>query len=215
MIAGVPSIVLAIFGLLDLLAGLPRLPLPARRRRRVSGSRSSPPAIVMALLALPLVVGATREALAQLPARLREASYALGKTRATTIRRVLLPVDPPGHRQRRRARHGPDHRRHRDHHDPARRDAARTKPVGHARRRHAARHRLDADELRLLQLAGGRGQRAEKAYAAAFVLLMIVLVLNALVDAPDAAGGPGGDGRALRCALRRPWRRAGGSQWTR
>jgi phosphate transport system permease protein len=32
----------------------------------------------------------------QLPARLREASYALGKTRATTIRRVLLPSARPG-----------------------------------------------------------------------------------------------------------------------
>ncbi len=42
--------------------------------------------IVMSLLALPLVVGATREALSQLPQRMREASYALGKTRATTIR---------------------------------------------------------------------------------------------------------------------------------
>ena len=50
---------------------------------------------MMALLALPLIVGATREALAQLPARMREASYALGKTRATTIRRVLLPSIRP------------------------------------------------------------------------------------------------------------------------
>ena len=50
---------------------------------------------MMALLALPLVVGATREALAQLPDRMREASYALGKTRATTIRRVLLPAIRP------------------------------------------------------------------------------------------------------------------------
>ncbi len=49
----------------------------------------------MALLALPLVVAATREALSQLPPRMREASYALGKTRATTIRYVLLPSIRP------------------------------------------------------------------------------------------------------------------------
>ena len=45
----------------------------------------------MSLLALPLVVTTTSQAFAQLPDRLREASYALGKTRIATIRRVLLP----------------------------------------------------------------------------------------------------------------------------
>ena len=49
----------------------------------------------MSLLALPLVVGATREALAQVPNRMREASYALGKTRATTSWHVLLPAVRP------------------------------------------------------------------------------------------------------------------------
>ena len=49
----------------------------------------------MALLALPLIVAATREALEQVPNRVREASFALGKTRATTIRRVLLPSIRP------------------------------------------------------------------------------------------------------------------------
>ena len=49
----------------------------------------------MALLALPLIVGSTLEGLAQVPAHVREASYALGKTKATTIRRVLLPSVRP------------------------------------------------------------------------------------------------------------------------
>ena len=52
--------------------------------------------IVMSLIALPLVVGATREALLQVPNHVREASLALGKTKAATIRRVLLPVGRPG-----------------------------------------------------------------------------------------------------------------------
>jgi len=50
----------------------------------------------MSLIALPLVVGATREALNSIPGHVREASYALGKTKAATIRRVLLPAARPG-----------------------------------------------------------------------------------------------------------------------
>jgi phosphate transport system permease protein len=51
---------------------------------------------MMSLIALPLVVGATREALNAIPGHVREASYALGKTKAATIRRVLLPAARPG-----------------------------------------------------------------------------------------------------------------------
>ena len=45
----------------------------------------------MSLLALPLTYTATRNGLRATPRQLREASYALGKTRIATIRRVLLP----------------------------------------------------------------------------------------------------------------------------
>jgi phosphate transport system permease protein len=41
---------------------------------------------MMALIALPLIVGATREGLNAIPGHVREASYALGKTKAATIR---------------------------------------------------------------------------------------------------------------------------------
>ena len=47
--------------------------------------------MMMSLIALPLVVGSTREALQAIPSHVREASYALGKDRASTIRRVLIP----------------------------------------------------------------------------------------------------------------------------
>ena len=57
---------------------------------------------MMSLIALPLVVGATREALQAIPRHVREASYALGKDRAATIRRVLLPGARPRDRDRRR-----------------------------------------------------------------------------------------------------------------
>jgi phosphate transport system permease protein len=53
-------------------------------------------AAMMSLIALPLVVGGTREALNAIPGHIREASYALGKTKAATIRRVLLPAARPG-----------------------------------------------------------------------------------------------------------------------
>jgi phosphate transport system permease protein len=51
---------------------------------------------MMSLIALPLIVGATREALQSIPSHVREASYALGKTKWATIRRVLLPSVRPG-----------------------------------------------------------------------------------------------------------------------
>ena len=45
----------------------------------------------MSLVALPMIIGSTREAMMSIPRHVREASYALGKDKATTIRRVLLP----------------------------------------------------------------------------------------------------------------------------
>jgi phosphate transport system permease protein len=45
----------------------------------------------MSLIALPPLFAATREGLQAAPAHMREAAYALGKTRIATIRRVLLP----------------------------------------------------------------------------------------------------------------------------
>jgi phosphate transport system permease protein len=95
-IAGVPSIVLAIFGLIVFSQGF----LGFLSQRASDGAVTAQSFLVagaiLALLALPLIVGATREALAQLPGRMREASLALGKSRITTIRCVLLPSIRPG-----------------------------------------------------------------------------------------------------------------------
>ena len=49
---------------------------------------------MMALIALPLIVGGTREALQAIPRHVREASYALGKTKAATIRRAAVAARP-------------------------------------------------------------------------------------------------------------------------
>jgi phosphate transport system permease protein len=52
-------------------------------------------AAMLSLEGLPLIVASTREGLLATPRHVREASYALGKTRAATIHRVLLPVARP------------------------------------------------------------------------------------------------------------------------
>jgi phosphate transport system permease protein len=95
MIAGAPSVVLAFFGLL--IFARPALAFLSQTSAggAVFGRSFFAAGAMMSLLALPLVVAATREGLAQIPAHMREASYALGKTRATTIRRVLLPAIRP------------------------------------------------------------------------------------------------------------------------
>ncbi|HEY5976406.1 MAG TPA: phosphate ABC transporter permease PstA [Solirubrobacterales bacterium] len=96
IVAGTPSIVLAIFGLLVFQQGIfswfsvtGEGATPLGRSFIIAGS-------LMALIALPLIVGSTREALYSIPRHVREASYALGKDRASTIRRVLLPASRRG-----------------------------------------------------------------------------------------------------------------------
>lgn len=50
----------------------------------------------MALLTLPIVIVTTEEALASVPATLKEGSYACGATKWQTIRRLVLPYARPG-----------------------------------------------------------------------------------------------------------------------
>jgi len=95
VIAGVPSVVLAIFGLLVFSESFLGFLSQNAVNGSVYGRSFFAAGIVMAILALPLIVGSTREALAQVPDRVREASYALGKSRASTIRWVLLPSIRP------------------------------------------------------------------------------------------------------------------------
>ncbi|MDD3197436.1 MAG: phosphate ABC transporter permease PstA [Eubacteriales bacterium] len=83
-LSGVPSV---IFGLLGLTLF-----------SRVFGLGSSILAggLTMSLLVLPIVVVAAQEAIRAVPSYLRDASYALGATHWTTIRRVVLPAALPG-----------------------------------------------------------------------------------------------------------------------
>lgn len=96
VVAGTPSIVLAMFGLVFFQQQWLAVLTFDAEGGAVLGRSFIAAAAMMALIALPLVVGATREALNAIPGHVREASYALGKTKAATIRRVLLPAARPG-----------------------------------------------------------------------------------------------------------------------
>src|SRR4051794_32448343 len=94
MIAGTPSIVLALFGTIIFTA--PALGFLSRTTDGVVFGRSFFAAgAMLSLVALPLVVGSVREGLQSIPRHIREASYAAGKTKAATTRRILLPSIRP------------------------------------------------------------------------------------------------------------------------
>lgn len=83
-LASVPSV---IFGLLGLTVFGRLLDL---------GSSILAGGLTMSLLVLPIVVVASQEAIRAVPGFLREASYAMGAGKWTTIRKVVLPVALPG-----------------------------------------------------------------------------------------------------------------------
>jgi phosphate transport system permease protein len=180
-IAGTPSVVLAIFGLLVFSKSFLAFLSQTSAGGAVFGRSFLTAGLIMSLLAIPLIVGATREALAQVPAHVREASYALGKTKATTIRRVLLPSVRPS------IASGITLGMGRIIGDTAiivilLGASLHTEPSG------------GSPVLSILRGTGstltsyvkenspaGEGNAPQKAYAAAFVLLVIVIVLNAIV----------------------------------
>lgn len=93
-IAGIPSIVLALFG--TVIFSSTALGFLSRTSEGVVFGRSFFAASgMLSLVALPLVVASTREGLQAIPQHVREASYAVGKTRAATTRRILLPTARP------------------------------------------------------------------------------------------------------------------------
>jgi phosphate transport system permease protein len=94
MIAGTPSIVLALFG--TVIFSSTALSFLSRTSDGVVFGRSFFAAgIMISLVALPLVVSSTREGLQAIPSHVREASYAVGKTKIATVRRILLPSARP------------------------------------------------------------------------------------------------------------------------
>ena len=99
-LAGVPSIVYGMFGLgffvyvvgtsIDEAFYAEGLPSPTFGTPGILWA-----SLTLALLTLPVVIVATEEGLSRIPRSIREASLALGATRAETLWRVVLPMASP------------------------------------------------------------------------------------------------------------------------
>ncbi len=181
MLAAAPSVVLALFGVL-LFESHALGFLSQSNNGVVVGTSFFAAGSILSLIALPYVVATVREGLQAIPNHVREASYAVGKSKITTIRRVLLPAARPSV------------------------ITGYMLGIGHAIGDTAIILLLLGD-TQLLQGVGhvpvlsvlrGMGStltsyiydnaptgdlnQPQKAYAAAFVLLLIVLGLNVVVD---------------------------------
>ncbi|MGA2320435.1 MAG: ABC transporter permease subunit [Solirubrobacteraceae bacterium] len=182
IVAGTPDIVIALFGLAIFQLGLFAPFSFTASGGGVFGKSFIAAGAMMSLIALPPLFTATRDGLLAVPAQMREAAFALGKTRIATIRRVLLPS--------------------------VRSNIATGVTLGVSRiigdtaivvLLLGETLRLDPQGslpgLSLLRGTGstltsyvyanspaGEGAAPQKAYAAAFVLMVFVLTLNLLVD---------------------------------
>ena len=181
IVAGTPTIVLAVFGLLLFTQSALGFLSFTAEGGAVFGRSFLIAGTMMSLIALPLIVASTREALQAIPAHVREASYALGKDKISTIRRVLLPASRRGIA------------------------TGTTLGMGRIAGDTAIVILLLGASLELQEQGGGifgvlkgtgstltsyvygnspagEGNSPEQAYAAAFILLMIVIVMNFAVD---------------------------------
>ena len=94
MLAGAPEIVLALFGTILFESALLGF-LSQKTNGIVLGRSFFAAAVMLSLVGLPLIVANVREGLQAIPRHVREASYAVGKTKIATTRRVLLPAARP------------------------------------------------------------------------------------------------------------------------
>ncbi|RLC25030.1 MAG: phosphate ABC transporter permease PtsA [Deltaproteobacteria bacterium] len=83
-LAGVPSIVFGLFGLAFFCIVLKM------------GVSIASGGLTLGIMTLPVIIGASEEALKSVPNTYREASLAMGATKWQTIRRVVLPTAFPG-----------------------------------------------------------------------------------------------------------------------
>jgi phosphate transport system permease protein len=186
IIAGTPDIVIAIFGLAFFQLGFFSF-LSFGEPGGSFGRSFLTAGAMMSFLAIPPIYTATRNGLLATPRQMREASYALGKTRIATIRRVVLPA--------------------------VRRDIATGSTLGLARivgdtaivilLLGATLRLQSAGSFGFLSGTGstltsyifnnspaGDGNAPQKAYAAAAILLLLVVGLNWAVGRVGRIGGP-------------------------
>lgn len=182
IVAGTPDIAIALFGLAIFQLHVLSFVSFVGEGGGVYGRSFLAAGAMMSLIALPPLFVATRDGLLAVPAHLREAAFALGKTRIATIRRVLLPSVRP--------------------------NIATGVTLGVSRiiADTAIVIVLLGDELRLTPQGGvpgigllrgtgstltsyvfdnspaGEGDAPQKAYAAAVVLMLFVLLLNLFVE---------------------------------
>jgi phosphate transport system permease protein len=182
VVAGTPDIVIALFGLAVFQLHLFAPFSFTGAGGGVYGKSFLAAGSMMSLIALPPLFTATRDGLQAVPTHMREAAFALGKTRIATIRRVLLPS--------------------------VRSNIATGVTLGVSRiiGDTAIVVVLLGETLRLESVGAvpgvgllrgtgssltsyvydnspaGEGAAPQKAYAAAFVLMVFVLVLNLVVD---------------------------------
>jgi phosphate transport system permease protein len=91
IVAGTPDIVIAFFGLAIFQLHLLAFVSVTGQGGGVTGQSFLAAGAMMSLIALPPLFVATRDGLQAVPSHMREAAFALGKTRIATIRRVVLP----------------------------------------------------------------------------------------------------------------------------
>jgi phosphate transport system permease protein len=96
IVAGIPSVVFALFGLAVFSQAIFGFLSTPTQGGSAFGRSFLIAGVILSLEALPLIVTSTRESLLGIPNHVREASRALGKTQAATIRRVLMPSARPG-----------------------------------------------------------------------------------------------------------------------
>jgi len=90
LLAGFPSVVLGFFALIVLASWLQDLfQFDFRLNAVVAG-------LALSLAVIPIIYTVCEDALSSVPRKLREASWALGATRAETTLRVVLPAAMPG-----------------------------------------------------------------------------------------------------------------------
>jgi phosphate transport system permease protein len=91
IVAGTPDIVIAFFGLAIFQLHLLSFASETGEGGGVTGRSFLAAGAMMSLIALPPIFVTVRDGLQTVPSHMREAAFALGKTRIATIRRVLLP----------------------------------------------------------------------------------------------------------------------------
>ncbi len=104
LLAAIPSVVYGLWGIFVL---IPVIRPPANWLHeqfgdfvlfgtRLSGPGLLPAALVLAIMVMPTVTAISRDALAAVPPKLREAAYGLGATRWETVAGVILPTASRG-----------------------------------------------------------------------------------------------------------------------